>query len=76
MPSTVKAPRGRNGNPAAGNGRPAPEKPRTTKARAPAPPTHDQIARRAYELYEASGCQPGREQENWLRAEAELADGR
>ena len=35
-------------------------------------PTHDEIARRAYEIYEADGCQPGRDVEYWLRAEAEL----
>jgi hypothetical protein len=34
--------------------------------------TDEQIARRAYEIYEREGRQPGRELENWLRAEAEL----
>lgn len=32
-------------------------------------PTHDQIARRAYELHEREG---GHHEENWLRAEREL----
>jgi hypothetical protein len=40
------------------------------KAAAPARPTADQIARRAYEIYlSGSG---GSETENWLRAEREL----
>jgi len=30
------------------------------------------IARRAYELFEASGCQHGHDRENWFRAETEL----
>jgi hypothetical protein len=37
-------------------------------------PSADQIAQRAYEIYERDGRQPGRELENWLRAEAELAN--
>jgi hypothetical protein len=35
-------------------------------------PSHEEIARRAYEIYERNGSQPGRETENWLAAEAEL----
>jgi DUF2934 family protein len=31
------------------------------------------IAQRAYELYCARGCAPGRELEDWLRAEQELS---
>jgi len=30
---------------------------------------HDQIARTAHELYEKSGCLPGRDLENWTEAE-------
>ena len=30
---------------------------------------HDEIARVAYELYEKSGCIPGRDHENWCHAE-------
>jgi hypothetical protein len=33
---------------------------------------HEEIAKRAYEIYVGSGAQPGRDQENWLQAEAEL----
>lgn len=33
---------------------------------------HDAIAARAYELYEASGRQHGRDQQHWLAAEAEI----
>lgn len=30
------------------------------------------IARRAYELFERRGCEPGRDWEDWFRAELEL----
>jgi len=32
----------------------------------------EQIARRAYELYEARGREDGHDLEDWLRAEAEI----
>jgi HSP20 family molecular chaperone IbpA len=32
----------------------------------------DAISRRAYEIFEGSGCTPGRELDNWFRAEREL----
>jgi len=35
-------------------------------------PTHEEIAKRAYELFEQSGRKPGRDMENWLTAEAQL----
>lgn len=35
--------------------------------------SQDEIAKRAYEIYERNGCQPGRDVENWLAAEAELS---
>ena len=35
-------------------------------------PTHDEIARRAYQLYEARGGEQGREWEDWFQAEREL----
>ena len=35
-------------------------------------PTHEQIARRAYQLFEQSGRIPGRDLENWLAAETQL----
>jgi hypothetical protein len=35
-------------------------------------PDHDEIRRRAYELYEEEGRQEGRHEEYWHRAEAEL----
>lgn len=59
-----------------------PAKPRATRTRvqaaaaAPAAPfaapTHEQIARRAYDLFETSGQQHGRTLEHWLMAEREL----
>ena len=35
-------------------------------------PTDSAIAERAYELYEARGREPGRDQDDWLQAEREL----
>ena len=35
-------------------------------------PTRDEIARRAYQLFEERGREPGREWEDWFRAEREL----
>jgi hypothetical protein len=32
----------------------------------------DQIAQRAFQIWEQSGRRPGRDLENWLQAEAEL----
>jgi hypothetical protein len=37
-----------------------------------APASHDDIARRAYELYLARGCADGFHLDDWLAAEAEL----
>ena len=34
--------------------------------------THDAIACRAYQLFEERGSEPGREWEDWFRAEREL----
>lgn len=35
-------------------------------------PTHEEIAVRAYEIYEASGRTEGRDGDHWLEAEREL----
>lgn len=35
-------------------------------------PTREQIALRAYQLYERRGCQHGRDMEDWFAAESEL----
>jgi len=40
--------------------------------RADAAANHGQIRRRAYEIYLAGGSLPGRELDDWLRAEHEL----
>lgn len=37
------------------------------------PPSHDQIARRAYEIWIQSGYVTGRDSENWAQAERELS---
>ncbi len=39
-------------------------------------PAGEAIARRAYELYLERGAEPGRETEDWFRAEADLRGGR
>lgn len=39
-------------------------------------PSHEQIARRANELFVERGRQEGHDVEDWLRAESELAQGR
>jgi len=38
--------------------------------------THEEIATAAYALFEKSGCIPGRDNENWLQAEAQLLEQR
>ena len=35
-------------------------------------PSHQEIAQRAYELFEKSGGLPGRDMQNWLEAERQL----
>jgi hypothetical protein len=57
---------------------PRPQAERRVEA-APAPaahaarePSHDAVARRAFELWEQHGRRPGRDLEHWLQAEAEL----
>ncbi len=40
------------------------------------PITHEEVALRAYQLFEQSDRRPGNEVENWLRAEAELTGRR
>ena len=46
------------------------KKPR--KAAKPAP-THDQIAARAYEIYQERGYTPGDPMQDWLQAERDLS---
>ncbi len=67
--------------PQAGGATMAPPRRAGTKSRpATAGPkiTHDQIARRAHEIWVKQGCKHGRDRENWFEAErqlkAELAD--
>jgi Protein of unknown function (DUF2934) len=37
--------------------------------------TEHDIARRAYDLYLARGCEPGHQLDDWLQAERELREG-
>jgi DUF2934 family protein len=43
-----------------------------TPVKASTEPTPDEVARRAYEMYEARGGEPGADLDDWLRAEREL----
>jgi hypothetical protein len=38
-------------------------------------PTHEQIAKKAYRLWQQKGCPLDKEEECWLQAEAELKNG-
>ncbi|HVP59516.1 MAG TPA: DUF2934 domain-containing protein [Myxococcaceae bacterium] len=38
-------------------------------------PTREEVARRAYEIWQQSGCACGRDRENWAQAERELLAG-
>jgi HSP20 family protein len=50
----------------------------TTKPAAPSPTTNEDqglyelIARRAFEIFESRGCEPGHEVDDWFRAELEM----
>jgi hypothetical protein len=46
--------------------------PRHSKRHATIKPSHDEIAKRAYNLFSASGYIPGHDVEHWLQAEAEI----
>jgi hypothetical protein len=48
----------------------------TTPRNERTPPTHEQIARRAYEIFLARGGQPGSAEQDWHQAERELKLGR
>jgi hypothetical protein len=48
-----------------------PASPRTSSGKAPRI-THEQIAKRAHEIWIQRGCKPGTDQQNWLEAEAQL----
>jgi hypothetical protein len=48
----------------------------TTNTAARTGPTHEQIARRAYEIFQARGSQPGNPEQDWHQAERELRLGR
>ncbi|HVZ71863.1 MAG TPA: DUF2934 domain-containing protein [Polyangia bacterium] len=51
----------------------APLEVKITPTKAPARPTTEAIAVRAYELYLARGGEHGHDAEDWLRAESELS---
>ncbi len=53
-----------------GNGR---ERMRADPPAAPAP-IQERVARRAYELFERRGYEPGRDMDDWLEAERQIRD--
>jgi hypothetical protein len=66
-------------NTAATQTTPQPQQARNTATPATAAstgPTHEQIARRAYELYLARGATDGQAEQDWVQAERELKLGR
>jgi hypothetical protein len=50
--------------------------PATELSAGPVYPGHEEIARRAYELYEGRGGTDGRDVEDWLEAEMQLLQER
>lgn len=50
----------------------APKQARESRSNGRREPSHEEIALRARDLYERSGCQPGRDEEFWLEAERQL----
>lgn len=51
---------------------PVPNQPASDETRPNRAPTHEEISRRAYELWVKRGGEGGNAQEDWLRAEQEL----
>jgi hypothetical protein len=49
------------------------EIPKPNPSRNAGPPTRDQIAQRAYEIFVERGRPEGRDQEHWFEAEAQLS---
>ena len=47
-------------------------RPPQTKSRPAVMLTHEQIAQRAEHIWRQSGCLPGRDEQNWQEAEAQL----
>jgi Protein of unknown function (DUF2934) len=46
---------------------------RESQRRETGTPASEDVARRAYELFQARGCEPGHDLEHWLEAERELS---
>ena len=44
-----------------------------TNSKPAANPTHDEVAKKAYSLYEKGGRPQGHEKQNWEAAEAEMS---
>jgi len=62
----------RPGGPKTSSGSSHNQKAAQTKATPAVTLTYDQIAQRAEHLWRQSGCLPGRDEQNWQEAEAQL----
>jgi hypothetical protein len=71
-PSQTKAARSKDGKANGTSSRAGAAESKKVAAATSARPSDEEIALRAYEIYEREGRQPGRELQNWLAAEAEL----
>ncbi|RKH36065.1 DUF2934 domain-containing protein [Corallococcus sicarius] len=72
------APKSTSERPQAPQAQPAPQAASNsaTATRSPPAPTNEQIARRAYEIYQARGGTHGSSEQDWFQAERELKLGR
>jgi hypothetical protein len=52
------------------------ERSRGSSTEVAALPVRDAVALRAYELFQERGCEPGRDIDDWLRAEHEIEETR
>ena len=52
------------------------ERSRVLSTEVDALPTRDAVALRAYALFQERGCEPGRDVDDWLRAEHEIEETR
>ena len=54
------------------NARPAPPALHSTQTGIMVKPSHDEVARKAYETYQKEGCPQGRDVQHWLEAEIQV----
>src|SRR5438477_9068038 len=74
MPAVEKKKKSPSPSPLVSPNRPAANPMDQADGSGPRPPAEESIRMRAYELFEARGREPGRELEDWSRAEQEIRD--